>query len=110
MEEGPAEGFEPIDKWQDSNAGGKPKGHYLIYFGKSKPTEWAFALPRSGGLSDGLKFQVDVIDTWNMTITVEPGVFTTHKKDNYTLADAGKRGVKLPGRPWMAIRARRVED
>jgi hypothetical protein len=110
MQEGPADGFEPIDKWQDSNACGMPKEYYLIYFGKSKPTEWPFALPKAGGLGAGLKFKVETIDTWNMTITAEPEIFTTHKKDNYTLDDANGRVVKLPGNPWMAIRVRRVQD
>jgi hypothetical protein len=110
MEDGPADGFEPIDKWQDSETGGKTNEYYLIYFGKTKPTEWIFSLPKFGGLSDGLKFKVDVIDTWNMTIAPEPGVFVTHKKDNYTFEDAGQRVVKLPGQSWMAVRVRRVLD
>lgn len=110
METGPAEGFEPIDKWQNSNTGGKPKEYYLIYFGKSTPAEWHFELRKSGGVADGMKFQVDVIDTWNMTVTAEPEVFVTRKKDNYVFEDVEHRAVKLPGRPWMAIRARRVQD
>jgi Domain of unknown function (DUF5060)/Domain of unknown function (DUF5605)/Protein of unknown function (DUF4038) len=110
MESGPPEGFEPIDKWQDSHAGGKPKEYYLIYFSKAAPTEWPFELPRSGGLGDGMKFQVDVIDTWNMTITPQPGIFTTRKKDNYTCEDENQRTIKLPAQPWMVIRARRVKD
>jgi hypothetical protein len=110
MEEGPADGIEPIDKWQDANTGGKAKEYYLIYFGKSKPAEWPFELPKFGGLSNGMKFQVDVLDTWNMTVTPQTGIFTTQKKDNYNFEDAHKRTVKLPGQPWIAIRVRRAQD
>jgi hypothetical protein len=110
MEEGPAEGFEPIDKWQDSETGGKAKEYYLIYFGKSTPSEWTFALPKAGGLTVGLKFQVDVIDTWNMTITPEDGEFVTAKRDNNSFEDVTKRVVKLPAREWMAVRVRRVQQ
>lgn len=112
MESGPAEGFEPIDKWQDSSAGGKAGEYYLIYLGKSAPSSWPFELRKSGGLAEGAKFNVELLDTWNMTITPVPGAFVTQKKenDNYTFVDADKKVVDLPGRPWMAIRVRRVRN
>ncbi|HKI70176.1 MAG TPA: DUF5605 domain-containing protein, partial [Verrucomicrobiae bacterium] len=62
------------------------------------------------GLTDGLKFKADVIDTWNMTITPVPGDFITKKKDGYYFEDANGRSVSLPGRPYMALRIQRVDN
>ena len=42
------------------------------------------------------KFQVNVIDTWNMTIE-DRGVFS------------GKFRVELPGREYMAVQIKRVK-
>ena len=114
LDAAPAEGIEPIDKWQDSPIGGKPGEYYLIYFGKETPTNWVFQLPKPplGKLqsADGLKFTVDVLDTWNMTVTPVAGVFTLKKKDGYSFADKDGRSVTLPGNPYIAIRIRRVKE
>jgi len=59
------------------------------------------------GLSGGMKFKVDVIDTWNMTITPMGGVFEVKKRDDYVFSDKEGRSVPLPGRPCMALRIRR---
>jgi hypothetical protein len=99
--------IEPIDKWQDSRMGGRAGQYYLLYFGKDKPTSWPFELQKNG-ISDGLKFKVEVIDTWNMTITEVPGTFETKKKDNYVFEDAEKKAVELPGNQWMALRITRM--
>src|SRR5262249_60277442 len=48
LEEGPPEGLEPIDKWQDVRTAGKKGEYYLVYFGRDNPTEWTFELPRAG--------------------------------------------------------------
>jgi hypothetical protein len=105
--ESPAEGLEPIDKWQDYPFAGKPGQYYLGYFGQKTPTAWPFALAKPG-VEDGMRFRVEVIDTWNMTITPVDGVFEVKKRDNYTFADKGGRGISLPGRPYMALRIVRV--
>ena len=68
MEAGPAGGIDPIDKWQYPQIGGKAGEYYLIYFGKEQPTNWVFELPKPK-LSDGLKFKVEILDTWNLTVT-----------------------------------------
>jgi hypothetical protein len=106
LEEGPAEGLEPIDKWQDSPFAGKPGQYYLGYLGREAPTSWPFALYKAD-LADGMKFAAEVIDTWNMTITLVDGVFEVKQRDNYVFADKDGRSVPLPGRPYMAIRIRR---
>lgn len=107
MEEGPAEGLEPIDKWQNSPFVGKRGEYYLGYFGRQVLTEWPFELHKAE-IKDGMKFSVEVIDTWNMTITPVEGVFETRKRDGYIYADKDGRSVPLPGKPYMALRIRRI--
>jgi hypothetical protein len=104
VEAGPR-AIDPIDKWQDRHLGGAPGAYYLRYFGRDTPTEWNFVLPKDG-LSDGDSFAADIIDTWAMTITPAPGVFTVHKSGVYDFA-AG-RSISLPGKPWIALRIRKV--
>lgn len=107
MEAGPKPGFEPIDKWWDQHLGGQAGSYYLRYFGQTAPTEWAVALPKDE-LKGGERFQVDILDTWNMTVTPIDGAFVMAKKDAYFLHDPNRPTVTLPGRPWMAVRVRRV--
>jgi hypothetical protein len=113
LEDAPAEGIEPIDRWQDSSIGGQPGKYYLIYFGKQTPTNWVVQLPKPplGKLQSaaGLKFSVEVLDTWNMTVTPIDGVYSLKKKDNYTFADEEGRSIPLPGTPYMAVRVKRLE-
>lgn len=109
MEEGPPEGLEPIDKWQDFPFAGKGGEYYLGYFGREILTEWPFELYKAD-LSEGMKFTVEVIDTWSMTITPVECVFEIKKKDDYTFADKDGRSVPLPGKPYMALRIRRVRQ
>jgi len=106
LEAGPPEGLEPIDKWQNCPFAGKRGEYYLGYFGRETITAWPFELYKAG-LADGMKFTVEAIDTWNMTITPVDGVFEIKKRDNYVFADKGGRSVPLPGRPYMAVRIRR---
>lgn len=105
LEEGPAAGLDPIDKWNDPDTVGQPGEYYLTYFGRSAPTNWVFQLYKRG-VTDGMKFKVDVIDTWDMTITPVSGEFVTKRKDRYQFADAQGRSVNLPGKPGMAVRVR----
>jgi hypothetical protein len=107
LEESPATGIEPIDKWWQPNIGGRPGEYYLIYFGHEKPTEWTFSLYRDG-ITDGTQFTVEVIDTWAMTITPVEGLFVAKKKDGYTFLDEKNRVVTLPGKEGIALRIRRV--
>lgn len=109
LDESPAEGIDPIDKHQDSNMGGQLGEYYLLYFGKQTPASWLFELYKDR-IKDGMKFKVDVIDTWDMTITPVEGEFVTKKKDSYHFADQHGRSVALPGKSYMAVRIRRVPD
>jgi hypothetical protein len=107
MEEGPAPGIDPIDKWWEQHLGGREGQYYLRYFGETAPISWALNLPRNG-LGGGERFRVDVLDTWNMTITPVEGAFTMAKKDTYFFHDPARPSVPLPGRPWMAVRMLRL--
>jgi hypothetical protein len=107
LDESPAQGIDPIDKWQDVRTGGQPGLYYLTYFGRETPTSWPFELYKNG-VTEGQRYQVDVIDTWNMTITPVTGEFVTKKKDDYHFVDAQGRSVTLPGTPGIAVRVRRL--
>ena len=65
-----------------------------------------FELPKPK-LSDGLKFKVEILDTWNMKVAPVQGVFTLKKKTDYFYGAVNSRSIALPGRPYMAIRIKR---
>jgi hypothetical protein len=109
LEESPAQGIDPIDKWQDVNTGGVPGLYYLTYLGQSTPPEWRFKLYKNG-VSEGQRYQVEIIDTWNMTVTPVEGDFVTKKMDNYYYSDTSGRVVRLPSNPGIAIRVRRIGE
>jgi len=113
LDDSPAEGIDPIDKWQNPEYGGRAPNYYLVYLGKQAPKSWKFLLPKPPmGVgkppAEGMRFTVEVLDTWNMTATPVAGVFTLHKVDNYFYGDKDSRAVELPGRPYMALRIKRV--
>jgi hypothetical protein len=113
LEESPAEGIEPIDKWQNPEYGGQPGLYYLVYLGKQKPISWEFKIPKPPQgkgipIEDAMRFKAEILDTWDMKITPVEGIFTLRKKDNYFFADQGGRAIVLPGKPYMAIRIARV--
>lgn len=107
LSDGPSGGLAPADKWQDYPFAGKAGHYYLGYLGRQAPASWPFALAKPG-LRDGMKFRVDAIGTWNMTIRQADGVFETKKRDNYTFAAKDGRSIALPGRPYMGLRIIRV--
>jgi hypothetical protein len=116
LADGP-EYVETIDKWQVPNVGGKPGEYYLIYFGKESPGEWKFQLPRRSRkapseLVGDMKFKVDVLDTWNMTVTPVEGLFNLRepKDGEYTAYDIEGRTIELPNKPWLALRIVRVDE
>ena len=115
LADAPAEGIEPVDRWQSPEYGGRAPDYYLVYFGKQTPARWAFSLPKSSPNRKrpplaGMKFTAEVLDTWNMTVTAVPGTFTLAKEENYVFADQAHRAIELPGKPYMAIRIKRVQE
>jgi hypothetical protein len=108
VESGSREGINQIDPWQDMRTAGKIGEYYLIYFGKEKPTEWTFDLPATK-LTDPMDFHVEVIDTWNMTITPLDEVFhCALKPDKYRYGCQNAPTIKLPGKPYLALRITRA--
>jgi hypothetical protein len=108
IESGPAKGLNPIDKWDDPTVVGEAGHYYLIYFGKNQPTEWTFGVYKDA-VAAGMEFKVEIIDTWNMTITPVEQTFKITSVGKYRAVAAGNEPIKLPGRPWMALRIRRIE-
>jgi uncharacterized protein (DUF3820 family) len=92
VENGPAEGLNPVGRqWFDNDKlSGKEGEYYLLYLGVHAPVIYD-SLP----LPEDASFAVDVIDTWETTIT-PAGVYS------------GKCVIELPGKPYMAIRARKI--
>jgi hypothetical protein len=107
LESAPNGRVDPIDQYFEDNIAGKPGEFYLLYFGRQQPGEWPFELYRDG-LADGMQFHVDVLDTWNMTITPIQEPFTLVRHNEYVFHAAGERKVPLPGRQWMALRIARI--
>jgi hypothetical protein len=107
IETGPKGGLNPIDKWDDPTVAGEAGEYYLIYFGKNKPTEWTFDLYKEA-LEDGMEFRAEVIDTWNMTVTPVEQTFKVVVDSKYRAHAVGAKPIELPGRPWMALRLKRV--
>lgn len=95
VEEGPQVGFEPFDDswvWDHYLGGRKTDDYMLIYFGIHRPSSFTFALPA------GKKYKAEVIDPWEMTITPLEGTFRE------------KAEIQLPGRAYLALRLRKVEQ
>ena len=88
--ETPSGRFEPLPSDFDHPCGGD-EAHRLIYFGASRPSSRRFTLAPG-------RWDVDVIDTWNMTITTLPEPVD------------GVVEVPLPGRSYIAVRLRRREE
>jgi hypothetical protein len=105
MEQGPAEGIGPTG--DDLRIGGKNGSYYIVYCGWQKPGKWKVELPR--GLDDGARCKIDIIDTWNMKITAVKGTIALKKKGRYQVIGAKGEVVKLPKRPFMALRIRIVD-
>jgi len=84
------------------------EGHYLVYFGSERPRKWTFNLPvrnaRWPRLQEGQRFHVDIIDTWNMTITPSKYTFVTKSDGSrYRMVDHQGRSVALPSKPYILL-------
>jgi len=83
-------------------------GYYIIYFGKQMCDSWLFNLPAKNGsygkLKSGVRFKVEIIDTWDMTIQSCPLIFETSPENDYRLYDKDLKKVRLPLKPYIALR------
>jgi len=91
MKERPNQGVYPFHNiWNKEMYLIKPNEYYLHYFGNTQQKIARFYLPQE------FRFRIEVIDTWNMTIDQVEGTFS------------GTTEIKMPGRPWMAVRIQRI--
>lgn len=93
LEEGPARRLEPLpwgSHW-DTSMGMSGGSWGLFYFSDNCPAYKMMTM-----LPEGNEYQVDIIDTWAMTITPQPGTFRHGDK------------LALPGRPWIALRLQKI--
>jgi hypothetical protein len=106
IEEAPAGGLLPLgtsrtnDLFHRISAGAN--GDYrLLYLGEHQPSFWSAGLPESN-VDD---FEIDIIDTWNMTILSA----ALRPVRQFAAIPAGaQKGYELvlPGKPYLAVRIR----
>ncbi len=90
LEDAPPEGLDSFSTYYP--AAGAVGKYYLYYFDTHQPAEYEFDLAK------GSKYQADVLDPWEMTITPIAGKFE------------GKFTIKLPGKPNLAVRFRKLNQ
>ncbi|MCC9076572.1 DUF5060 domain-containing protein [Litorilinea aerophila] len=88
LEEHAPEGLDPVSR----EGASKGEDYYLFYFGVAQPGRFLFTLPEAH------QYRLDVIDTWNMTITPVEGTYS------------GTFMLELPSKPFHAVQARRVDS
>jgi hypothetical protein len=76
----------------DTAFGGVDDHYYLIYFGASQPIYRMLNLP------DGIRFSIELIDTWEMTIKPLEGDYE------------GRCRVELPGKSYQALRIHKINE
>jgi hypothetical protein len=96
--------LELADPWKDHHTATAGNNYYLVYFGKQMNSEWVFNLPKKAGPKEGQTFQVEVIDTWDMTIQKLPEIFEMNKPEPYRVYDKDRKAVRLPVKPYLALR------
>jgi hypothetical protein len=90
VEEGPADGLEPIKTPSNLYGVGRGDDYRLIYLAVQQPAEFILDLPAES------EYRAEVINTWGMTITPLEGRWR------------GQSRLKLPGTPYLALRVCKV--
>jgi hypothetical protein len=105
--EGPGP-LEIADLSRDNQTATAGNGTYLIYFGKGMNETWLFNLPVKNSNYEkpksGKKYKVEIIDTWDMTIKTDPQVFETGVENDYRFYDKDLKKIRLPLKPYLALR------
>lgn len=112
LEEVDGIGLDPIDNWWDrAFVAGVVGRVYLQYMGTASPSSWVFRLPQNmhGGLEVGQRFEVDVIDTWNMTVEPVGRSFELDEVQRNEAWASESEPVELPEGKALALRIRRVD-
>lgn len=107
IEEGPGP-LELADVCRDYQTATAGKGYYIVYLGKGINDTWLFNLPAKNSNFEKVKpdtrFKVEIIDTWDMTIQASPLIFETTEVNDYRVYDKEMKKVRLPLKPYMALR------
>ncbi len=105
--------FELADVSRDNKTSTNGKGTYLVYFGKEIVDVWLFNLPAKNAgferLKSGTKFKIEIIDTWDMTITDCSQKFETDEENDYRLLDKKLGKIRLPAKPYIALRITEIK-
>jgi hypothetical protein len=88
VQEAPNLPLEPLNPRWDIWAASKGIGYHLYYHSDRRPVLQSICA------STSICYQIDIIDTWNMTISTLPSTFS------------GDFRIELPGRPYIAVRMR----
>ncbi len=100
------------NSWDDHTAGAGD-GVYLIYFGDKTPKSWKFSLPAKNDkfrrLKGGEKFNVEIIDTWNMSRSKSKTTFEVKPAAAKRMVDKNNRSVSLPGKPYILLKITQAE-
>jgi hypothetical protein len=107
LEQGPGP-LQLADEWKDYQTSQCDSSYYIIYFGKKMQAEWVFNLPKKNGPSPGAKFKAEIIDTWDKTITPVEGSFELDKAVDYRMYDRNGRKIRLPMKPYLALRLTKI--
>lgn len=112
LEQDVVNGLEPMasfGEWPWTRVSGARDGDVsYVYLGEHQPVIWSTGLPK-----DGTGYDVDIIDTWEMTITPAKKVEAPipHPTRHGAIVRGGKAdaafGVELPGKPYQALRIRK---
>ncbi|MET3126407.1 hypothetical protein ABID42_001509 [Arcicella rosea] len=106
--------LEPADISRDSKIVTSGKGVYLIYFGKDINQQWLFNLPNKNAEFEkpkkGNRYKVEIIDTWEMTTKVVPSTFELSEVNDYRLYDKDLKQVRLPLKPYLALRITEIPN
>jgi hypothetical protein len=105
-------GLTPLsgERWEFSRVSGASDGDVrFLYFGEHQPRQWAVGLPMDEG-----GYEIDLIDTWEMTIRPlegKPLPASPALRQRGGAVIGGTReaafAVHLPGKPYQAVRVRR---
>jgi hypothetical protein len=111
LEEDVENGLTPMgrhDTWPWSRISGARDGKVTyLYLGEHQPNQLTTGLPKDEG-----RYAIDIIDTWNMTVTPARRIppIVPHPTRHGGVVRGGKPdaafGVELPGKPYLAIRVR----
>ncbi len=105
--------LEPADVSRDMQTATTGKGVYLIYFGKEMNDNWLFSLPAKNAQFEkpkqGDKFKVEIIDTWGINVQPVSQEFILGELTDYRFYDNKMRKVKLPLKPYLALRITQIK-